>query len=123
VAVSSWIFKITPPGGESPPTLTAAPAGALSTGHSCRGVLRVDAIPRHYFSNRKGIFFLKGTVKWFNNEKGFGFLIGENGKDFFVHYKKILMDGFKTLQAGQLVEFEPGTDERGRECAVDVKAV
>lgn len=75
------------------------------------------------FQQSKGDFFLKGTVKWFNNEKGFGFLIGENGKDYFVHFKKILMDGFKTLQAGQLVEFEPGTDERGRECAVDVKAV
>jgi len=109
--------------GRSSNTLTAAPAGALSTGYSCRGVLRADAIPRHYFSNRKGIFFLKGTVKWFNNEKGFGFLLAESGKDYFAHYKNIQMDGFKTLQPGQLVEFEPGTDEQGRECAKDIKAV
>jgi CspA family cold shock protein len=48
-----------------------------------------------------------GRVKWFNNAKGYGFVLPEDGnEDYFVHYSSILMDGYKTLKAGQLVEFE-----------------
>ena len=47
-----------------------------------------------------------GTVKWFNNQKGYGFISDENGKDIFVHYSGIAMEGFKTLEDGQAVEFE-----------------
>ncbi len=48
----------------------------------------------------------KGTVKWFNAEKGYGFVTSEAGSDVFVHYSAIQIDGFKTLQEGQEVNFE-----------------
>jgi len=51
-----------------------------------------------------------GTVKWFNNSKGYGFLSQENGDDVFVHYSAIQSDGFRTLEEGQKVEF---TIEKG----------
>ena len=47
-----------------------------------------------------------GTVKWFNEVKGFGFLTTEDGTDIFVHYSSIVSDGFKTLAEGETVEFE-----------------
>ena len=47
-----------------------------------------------------------GTVKWFNNTKGFGFVTSEDGTDAFVHYGDVAGDGFKTLEEGQAVEFE-----------------
>ena len=47
-----------------------------------------------------------GTVKWFNDAKGFGFIKQDNGPDVFVHYTQILGEGFKTLEEGQTVEFE-----------------
>ncbi|NWB38974.1 MULTISPECIES: cold-shock protein [unclassified Pseudomonas] len=47
-----------------------------------------------------------GTVKWFNTEKGFGFIKQEGGEDLFVHFSAIQSDGFKTLEEGQAVEFE-----------------
>lgn len=48
----------------------------------------------------------KGTVKWFNNQKGYGFISDEEGKDVFVHYSGVNMDGFKSLEEGQAVEFD-----------------
>ena len=48
----------------------------------------------------------QGTVKWFSNEKGYGFIEREGGDDVFVHFSAIAMDGFKTLTEGQRVEFE-----------------
>lgn len=48
----------------------------------------------------------KGTVKWFNNQKGYGFILDEAGNDVFVHYTGLNMDGYKTLNEGQAVEFE-----------------
>ncbi len=48
----------------------------------------------------------KGTVKWFNNAKGFGFLGRETGPDVFVHYSSILHDGYKTLKEGDEVEYD-----------------
>ena len=47
-----------------------------------------------------------GKVKWFNAEKGFGFITSEEGKDIFVHFSAIQADGYKTLEEGQIVEFE-----------------
>lgn len=47
-----------------------------------------------------------GTVKWFNGAKGYGFILQDNGEDVFVHYSAIQSDGFRTLQAGERVEFE-----------------
>lgn len=55
-----------------------------------------------------------GTVKWFNNAKGFGFILPENGgEDLFAHYSSIEMDGYKTLKAGQPVEFEVVKGDKG----------
>ncbi|TMI79455.1 MAG: cold-shock protein, partial [Bacillati bacterium ANGP1] len=48
----------------------------------------------------------KGTVKWFNREKGYGFITPEEGKDVFVHYTGIAGEGFRILEEGQIVEFE-----------------
>jgi len=47
-----------------------------------------------------------GKIKWFNNEKGFGFIDNNPGEDIFVHYSSIIQEGYKTLSEGQLVEFE-----------------
>lgn len=54
-----------------------------------------------------------GTVKFFNESKGFGFITQENGPDVFVHFSAIQSDGFKTLAEGQKVEFEVGQGQKG----------
>ena len=56
---------------------------------------------------------MKGTVKWFNAEKGFGFIVSEEGEDVFVHFSAIQVDGYKTLEEGQSVEFEIEQSPRG----------
>lgn len=55
----------------------------------------------------------KGTVKWFNNQKGYGFISDEDGNDVFVHYSGLVMDGFKSLEEGQAVEFEIVNGNKG----------
>jgi len=62
-----------------------------------------------------------GTVKWFNGEKGYGFVTRENGEDVFAHFSAIQGDGFKTLEEGQAVEFEVETSDRGLQAANIVK--
>ncbi|NOX18507.1 MAG: cold-shock protein [Chlorobi bacterium] len=64
----------------------------------------------------------EGTVKWFNNSKGFGFIQQEDGEDVFVHYKSITGDGYKTLEEGQKVQFTIGEGEKGPQ-AQDVEVV
>ncbi|MDY0235178.1 MAG: cold-shock protein [Gudongella sp.] len=56
---------------------------------------------------------MKGTVKWFNAEKGFGFITTEEGNDVFAHYSQIQKDGFKTLEEGQEVEFNVVEGQKG----------
>ena len=56
---------------------------------------------------------MKGTVKWFNKEKGFGFITGEDGKDVFAHFSQIHKEGFKELFEGQEVEFEITEGQKG----------
>jgi len=56
---------------------------------------------------------MKGTVKWFNNAKGFGFIGREDGPDVFVHYSAVIADGYKTLQEGDMVEFEIVQGQKG----------
>ena len=55
----------------------------------------------------------RGTVKWFNEKKGFGFIQQEGGPDVFVHFSSIKAEGFKTLNEGQAVEFEVIEDAKG----------
>mgnify|MGYP000392970142 FL=1 len=64
----------------------------------------------------------KGTVKWFNSQKGFGFITDENGKDVFVHYSGLNMEGFKSLEEGAAVEFEITDGAKGPQ-AVNVTVV
>ncbi len=59
----------------------------------------------------------KGTVKWFNDQKGYGFISQENGPDVFVHYSAIQAQGFKTLTEGQAVEFEVTQGPKGPQAA------
>ncbi|MDD1795274.1 cold-shock protein [Enterovibrio norvegicus FF-33] len=63
-----------------------------------------------------------GTVKWFNEEKGFGFIQQENGPDVFVHFRAITGDGFKTLAEGQQVTFEIEQGQKGPQAANVEKA-
>ena len=63
----------------------------------------------------------KGTVKWFNAEKGYGFITGEDGNDVFVHYSGLNMEGFKTLEEGQAVEFEVTEGAKGPQAINVVK--
>ena len=66
---------------------------------------------------------MKGTVKWFNDVKGYGFITDESGKDVFVHYSSIHMDGRKSLHEDDIVEFEIGEGTNGREQAVNVQVL
>ena len=59
----------------------------------------------------------EGTVKWFSNEKGYGFIEREEGDDVFVHFSAINMDGYKTLTEGQRVEFEVVQGDKGLQAA------
>lgn len=64
---------------------------------------------------------MTGTVKWFNAEKGFGFISVEGGDDVFVHFSAITGEGFKTLDEGQAVEFDVVSGARGDQAANVVK--
>ena len=63
----------------------------------------------------------KGTVKWFNAEKGFGFIEREDGNDVFVHFSAISEEGYKSLEEGQAVEFEIVNGDRGDQAAIVIK--
>lgn len=56
-----------------------------------------------------------GTVKWFNNEKGYGFIAREGGDDVFVHFSNIQSNGYRTLEEGQAVEFDVAPGRKGEE--------
>ncbi|MBI4279410.1 MAG: cold-shock protein [Armatimonadetes bacterium] len=61
-----------------------------------------------------------GRVKWFNAQKGFGFVAGDDGRDYFVHYSAIVGEGYRQLEQGQRVEFDVEDDPRGPK-AIKVK--
>ncbi|GKQ42401.1 cold shock protein 1 [Companilactobacillus sp. RD055328] len=63
-----------------------------------------------------------GTVKWFNADKGFGFITGEDGKDVFAHFSAINSDGFKSLEDGEKVTFDVEDSDRGPQ-AVNINKV
>ncbi len=58
-----------------------------------------------------------GKVKWFNAEKGYGFITSDEGKDIFVHYSSIQADGFRTLEEGQKVTYEVVESDRGQQAS------
>ena len=65
---------------------------------------------------------MNGIVKFFDAKKGYGFITGDDGQEYFVHFSAIKSDGFKTLNEGDKVEFSLTTDDRGTK-AVDVKVI
>lgn len=66
---------------------------------------------------------IKGSVKWFNVKRGFGFITDERNRDFFVHHSEILAEGFRKLSAGELVQFLAEEDVQGRLVAKRVMAL
>lgn len=65
----------------------------------------------------------EGKVKWFNPDKGYGFIEREGGADLFVHFSEIQGDGFKTLDEGQAVSFTESTGQNGKPQATSVRAL
>ena len=64
----------------------------------------------------------KGTVKWFDPKRGFGFIINEQGQDVFVHYTNIVAEGFRGLRGGQIVEYKPLNTAKGLQ-GMEVKII
>ena len=77
--------------------------------------------PSFVVARRNGL--AQGTVKWFSNEKGYGFIEREGGDDVFVHFSAIGMDGYKSLTEGQRVEFEVVQGPKGAQAANVMPAV
>jgi CspA family cold shock protein len=65
----------------------------------------------------------KGKVKWFNNAKGYGFIAQDNGDDVFVHYSVIQQDGYRSLNAGEEVEFDLTNGDKGLQASKVVKVL
>ena len=119
------------PGGRADDDRDAAPehaqGGALPARNAC--VPRFLTVPfaplrKSYGFNPWGVHVSGGrslseigTVKWFSNEKGFGFIEREGGEDVFVHFSAITMDGYKSLTEGQKVEFEVVQGPKGAQAA------
>lgn len=66
---------------------------------------------------------MQGTCKWFDSQKGYGFIMDSEGKDVFVHHSSIIMDGFRHLNEDDIVNFELGAGKDGREQAINVKPI
>jgi CspA family cold shock protein len=80
------------------------------------------SVPGSPFHVVEGGKLAQGTVKWFSNEKGYGFIEREGGEDVFVHFSAITMDGYKSLTEGQRVEFEVVQGPKGAQAA-NVQAI
>lgn len=66
---------------------------------------------------------MQGTVKWFNTQEGYGFITDSEGKDIFLHHSSIIMDGFRYLNEDDIVNFEIGAGNNGKEQAVNVQPI
>jgi cold shock protein len=77
---------------------------------------------RNIWVSARRDFLVQGTVKWFNNAKGYGFIGRDDGPDVFVHYSAITGDGYRTLQEGDSVEFEIVQGPKGPQAANVAKA-
>lgn len=76
-----------------------------------------------YYKDLRSVIVATGTVKWFNESKGFGFIVPDDGTpDVFVHHSNIAAEGYRTLDEGQKVEYETGQGRKGPE-ATQVKPV
>jgi CspA family cold shock protein len=83
----------------------------------------IDVICLAHLQKRMMYAMTQGSVKWFNSEKGFGFIAQDGGgPDVFVHYSAVSGSGFKSLEEGQRVEFEVGQGQKGPQ-AQDVRAI
>ena len=82
----------------------------------------MNTVAMYVFFENGGTEMSKGTVKWFNNQKGYGFICDEQGNDVFVHYTGLNMEGFKSLEEGAAVEFEVTDGAKGPQ-AVNVTVV
>jgi CspA family cold shock protein len=67
--------------------------------------------------SRKGVEVAEGTVKWFNNDKGYGFISQPEGEDLFVHFSAIQTEGYKSLEEGQAVQFEVTQGPKGKQAS------
>ena len=74
-------------------------------------------LPNRVSNGTKGIAMEKGTVKWFNDAKGFGFITREGAPDVFVHHTAIMAEGFRSLSEGEAVEFEVVQGPKGLQAA------
>jgi CspA family cold shock protein len=82
-------------------------------GHVSRRPWRTSAPVNRSTGSKEQGMTEQGTVKWFNNEKGFGFISRENGPDVFVHYTAILSEGYRSLNEGDRVSFEVTEGQKG----------
>ncbi|GIG22577.1 hypothetical protein Cch01nite_33010 [Cellulomonas chitinilytica] len=89
------------------PALVERPSGPLGSPHRGAG-------GAHRATNGEEYGMAQGTVKWFNGEKGYGFITpSDGGQDLFVHFSAIQVDGYRTLEEGQQVDFEVGQGTKG----------
>jgi CspA family cold shock protein len=97
----------------------------VAVGQACGtidGFRSSQAVPEARAQLGSGWAMAQGTVKWFNADKGYGFIAVDGGTDVFVHYSAILMDGYRSLDQGQRVEFEITQSDRGPQ-AESVRAI
>jgi CspA family cold shock protein len=80
-------------------------------------------IPRRAVGRGGGDVMEKGKVKWFNNAKGYGFIAQDSGDDVFVHYSVIQQDGYRSLNAGEEVEFDLTNGDKGLQASKVVKVL
>jgi CspA family cold shock protein len=81
------------------------------------GKPRNERLQKSSRDRREQVERIKGTVKWFNNAKGYGFLGRDDGPDVFIHYSAITSEGYKSLQEGDKVEFEIVQGQKGPQAA------